>query len=97
MAPTISYFDCNVSIGAPKQGVYRPCTTVEELIAEMDWVGVDRALVHHTLMRDQSPVVGNRVLVETIRKQPPKRCLMQWTDCGERAAWQNRLTYKCKC
>ena len=70
MGRAIAYYDCNVSIGAPDQGVYRPCTTAEELIAEMDWVGVDRALVHHALMRDQSPVVGNQVLVETIAGQP---------------------------
>ncbi|MCD6520850.1 MAG: amidohydrolase family protein [Anaerolineae bacterium] len=62
----ISYFDCNVSIGRPKSGVYRPCPTAGELLAEMDWVGVDQALVHHALMRGQSPVVGNQVLVEEI-------------------------------
>ncbi len=66
MEDTLSFFDCNVSLGAPAAGVYRPCTTPEELLAEMDWVGVDEALVYHALMREQSPVVGNRVLAESI-------------------------------
>lgn len=61
-----SYLDCNVSFGSPPAGVFRPCTTVEELIAELDWAGVDQALVHHALMRSQSPVVGNAALVEAI-------------------------------
>ena len=37
---------------------------------EMDWVGVDQVLVHHALMREQSPVVGNAALVECIVDQP---------------------------
>ncbi|MBM3189390.1 MAG: hypothetical protein FJZ90_11790 [Chloroflexi bacterium] len=60
------YFDCNASIGAPSSGVYRPCMTAEELLAEMDWHGVDQALVYHALMREESPVVGNAVLCESI-------------------------------
>jgi predicted TIM-barrel fold metal-dependent hydrolase len=64
--PGIAYFDCNVSLGYPAAGVYRPCGTADELLAEMDWVGVDAALVHHTLMREQSPVVGNQALAEAI-------------------------------
>ncbi len=61
-----SYMDCNVSLGYPAAGVYRPCGTAEELVAELDWAGVDGALVHHALMREQSPVVGNRALTEAI-------------------------------
>lgn len=66
----VSYFDCNASFGAPAAGVYRPCLTADDLLAEMDWVGVDQALVHHALMRDQSPVVGNAVLAESIAGRP---------------------------
>lgn len=69
MTQSVSFFDCNASFGAPPKGVFRPCLTVEELLAEMDWTGVDRALVHHALMREQSPVVGNRVLAESIAGQ----------------------------
>ena len=70
MALPISYVDCNASIGSPSVGVYRPCPTAEELLAELDWHGVEGALVHHALMREQSPVVGNAVLCETIAGHP---------------------------
>jgi predicted TIM-barrel fold metal-dependent hydrolase len=70
MPETISYFDCNASIGAPASGVFQPCLTADELLRELDWVGVERALVHHALMRDQSPAVGNAILAESIRGQP---------------------------
>ncbi|MBC7234693.1 MAG: amidohydrolase family protein [Chloroflexi bacterium] len=66
----IRYFDCNVSIGRPAAGAFKPCPTVGELLAEMDWVGVERALVHHALMREQSPAVGNFALAEAIAGQP---------------------------
>ena len=66
----ISYLDCNTSIGAHSVGVYQPCLTVDELLREMDWVGVDQALVHHALMGEQSPVVGNAALAEAIVDQP---------------------------
>jgi predicted TIM-barrel fold metal-dependent hydrolase len=64
------YFDCNASFGSPMAGLVRPCQTASDLLAEMDWCGVERALVWHTLMKEQSPVVGNRVLAETIAGQP---------------------------
>ena len=70
MKADASYFDCNASFGANISGVYRPCLTIDELLSEMDWVGVDQALVRHALMREQSPVVGNAVLAESIVGQP---------------------------
>jgi predicted TIM-barrel fold metal-dependent hydrolase len=70
MEEGISYVDCNASFGAHGAGVYRPCLTVAELLAEMDWAGVDKALVHHALMRDQSPKVGNAILAESIAGEP---------------------------
>lgn len=66
----VDYWDCNVEIGLPQTGLLKPCPTVTELLAEMDWVGVESALVHHALMRDQSPVVGNAVLAAEIAGHP---------------------------
>ena len=66
----LSYLDCNVSWGEEYVGVYRPCRTLQELLAEMDWHGVDQALVHHALMRNHSPVVGNALLAREIAGQP---------------------------
>ncbi len=70
MSSDIVYMDCNVSVGAEYAGTYRPCLGVEQLLAEMDWHGVEQALVCHTLERNQSPVVGNAVLAEEIAHQP---------------------------
>lgn len=64
------FFDCNASIGSPMAGLVKPCVTAADLLAEMDWCGVERALVWHVLMREQSPVLGNRVLTEAIDGQP---------------------------
>lgn len=69
MADPIRFFDCNVSFGSPMGGVFCPCPTVSELLAELDWAGIERALVHHTLMREQSPTVGNAVLAAEIADQ----------------------------
>lgn len=69
MGADIEYMDCNVSVGTEYAGTYRPCISVGELLAEMDWHGVEQALVYHTLERNQSPVVGNAVLAEEIAGQ----------------------------
>jgi len=66
MSESPAYFDCNASFGANVAGVFRPCLSAEELLAEMDWAGVEQALVYHALMREQSPVVGNAILAESI-------------------------------
>lgn len=66
MTEPISYFDCNASLGAPALGGYRPCPTARDLLDELNWAGIDQALVHHALMREQSPVVGNAALAAAI-------------------------------
>jgi len=66
MTKDCAYFDCNARYGAGLTGAGSPPARVEALIAELNWHGIDRALVHHTLMREHSPVVGNRVLAEGI-------------------------------
>jgi len=60
------HFDCNACYGQGRISAGSPPADVETLLAEMDWHGVDRALVHHALMRDHSPVVGNQMLADGI-------------------------------
>jgi predicted TIM-barrel fold metal-dependent hydrolase len=72
----IAYWDCNVCLGRPQTGTFRPCRNPDELLPELDWVGVDKALVRHELMSAQSPVVGNRILSELIAGHP--RLLGSW-------------------
>jgi predicted TIM-barrel fold metal-dependent hydrolase len=76
MTDTVVYWDCNVCLGRPTAGVYRPCPTAEGLLAEMDWAGIERALVRHALMSDQSPAVGNRALFDAIAGQ--SRLMGSW-------------------
>lgn len=52
--------------------------TAEELIAEMDYVGIDQAVVWHRSQYDQDATVGNRKLIEGI-KGYEDRLLPSWT------------------
>lgn len=64
------FFDCSARIGRPT--VYRKgdVTMRGELIAEMDYAGVDAALVYHTLAAEWSPPDGNRALLEELDGEP---------------------------
>jgi len=67
MTESVSYFDCNLCIGAPVSGGMASCRSVAEAAQELDWAGVDQALLWHALMRAHSPVVGNRILWDELR------------------------------
>jgi hypothetical protein len=58
---------------------------VEGLLAEMDRLGIQRALVSHTLARTYDPPLGNRLLMDQIAGQ--ERLAPCWTllppACGE--------------
>lgn len=64
------FFDCNAGFGLPAQRPLAPVATVEDLLAEMDRAGVERALVWHVAQHDAAPVVGNRLLAEAIAPHP---------------------------
>jgi len=64
------FYDCNVYFGLPMQRPLAPVRTAEELLAEMDRAGVERALVWHIAQHDASPQVGNQVLAEAIAPHP---------------------------
>jgi predicted TIM-barrel fold metal-dependent hydrolase len=71
------FFDCNVFYGLPTKRPLAPVATAEELLAEMDRAGVEKALVWHILQHDASPQIGNQVLADEIRPHP---CLVGcWT------------------
>ena len=71
------FFDCNVFFGLPVKRPLAPVPTAEDLLAEMDRAGVERALVWHIAQHDASPQVGNRLLAEAIRPHP--RLVGCWT------------------
>lgn len=45
----------------------RYAETVRDLLKEMDFYGIDEALVFHSRQRDDSPVVGNKILINEIK------------------------------
>lgn len=83
----MTIFDCNCSYGVPPRPPFRYARDVDELLAEMDFCGIDRALAHRAGMRFDSPVVWNARLVEDLKGNP--RVLPTWTilphQTGEQA------------
>lgn len=73
----MQFFDCNAFFGLPTRRPLAPVATAEELLAEMDRAGIEKALVWHILQHDASPLVGNQVLAEAI--QPHPRLIGCWT------------------
>jgi len=64
------FFDCNCALGIPGMQGFRFARTSAELLEEMDYCGVDQALVYHTAMRYDSPEVGNRLIQEELEPNP---------------------------
>ncbi len=71
------FFDCNVFFGRPMKRPLAPVATAEELLAEMDRAGVERALVWHFAQFDASPQIGNEMLARAIA--PHERLVGCWT------------------
>ena len=69
MATELQFFDCNARIGRPT--VYREgqVVTRDQLLAEMDYAGIQRALVHHSLASQWSPGEGNAQLLRELEGQ----------------------------
>ncbi|MBS7611543.1 amidohydrolase family protein [Candidatus Bathyarchaeota archaeon] len=63
----MKFFDCNVCFGRPMIRPIRFAETAKDLLKEMDFYGIDEALVFHSRQRDDSPVVGNEILLNEIK------------------------------
>jgi len=63
----LDFFDCNASFGVPQKPPLRYSAGVGDLLDEMDFCGIRRALVWHARMKDGSPVDGNPLLAESVR------------------------------
>lgn len=73
----LTFFDANAFIGRPATVIPKPVLTAQDLLAEMDRNGIDRALVWHIAQHNCAPVIGNRMLAEQIA--PHDRLLGCWT------------------
>jgi predicted TIM-barrel fold metal-dependent hydrolase len=67
----VSFFDSNCVIG--KRSIRRSGPvgeaefySLEDLLAEMDYAGIDHALVYYSLAREYVPMLGNRQLMDEI-------------------------------
>ncbi len=60
----LEFFDCNACYGTFSVPPFKPARSVDDLRDEMAWCGIQRALVRHAVQIDESPVVGNRLVVE---------------------------------
>lgn len=70
-------FDCNACYGDSGRPAFRHARIVAELVAEMDFCGIDHALVYHAGQRFGSPAIYNARLLSDIRDQP--RLTPVWT------------------
>ncbi len=78
-------FDCNCSYGISPRPAFRYARDPAELIAEMDFCGIDRALVYHAGMRCSSPAFWNQQFateVESFPRLEPTWALLP-TQTGE--------------
>ena len=66
----LNFYDCNCSIGM--RGILNPGSfyKVEELERKMKYYGIGKALVYHSMAKEYSPSVGNRLLMEEIKDHP---------------------------
>jgi len=62
----LKFFDCNISFGTLMLRPIRFAETVQELLAEMSYYNISEALVHHAKQRDDSPLIGNEILLKEI-------------------------------
>ena len=67
----MNYFDCNAFIGRPaRREIFLPAPTAVDILSEMDYCGVEKALVWHAAQLDASQQAGNELLTAAIQSQP---------------------------
>ena len=82
----LRFFDCNCAFGPYRTRVFRFARTAQELIEEMDFANIERALVYHTAMRFDHPSVGNQRVVSEIAGN--SRLLPTWSLLPSQTAEQ---------
>ena len=66
----LEFFDCNAIYGVWSVPPLAPATCADDLLREMEWCGIRRALVRHAAMENEAPQVGNRLTVEETAERP---------------------------
>jgi predicted TIM-barrel fold metal-dependent hydrolase len=74
----MKFFDCNASLGLSARGqTYSQTNSITDFITEMDFNGVEQALVWNIAQLEASPFLGNELVANSIRDQP--RLFGCWT------------------
>jgi len=68
--PLLSVWDSNARIGRSAANPRCAPTTPEELLEVMDEYGIEEALVHHAVAKENSAALGNGMLDEAIAAHP---------------------------
>ncbi len=81
----MKFFDCNCSFGLPAKPGPSPatCATLEELQAQLDRAGIERALVWHLAQLDVSPQRGNELLAAATAGKDKEKLVGCWTMLPE--------------
>jgi len=66
----LEFFDVDAAFGIGLIPAMKYAATADELLAEMDFCGISQALVYAAAMRDDTPQVGNELLISRIRDKP---------------------------
>jgi len=66
----MKFCDCNCYFGYVGLPAFRYAKNSDELVNELDFCGIGKALVYHSSMRFDSPVVGNKLILEEVRNKP---------------------------
>lgn len=94
----MKFFDCNCAFGPYRTRVFRFARTADEVIDEMDFTNIERALVYHTAMRFDHPAVGNELVVRESAGHP--RLFPTWallpSQTGEQPALETMLRDMCR-
>ena len=73
----LCFFDANCELGAPMNAKPRYAATVADLCAEMDRMGVEKALVQYLNLAN-GPVFANDRVAEMLEDDPGRRLLGVW-------------------
>jgi predicted TIM-barrel fold metal-dependent hydrolase len=68
--PLQSVWDCNARLGRSAANPRCAPTSPEALLEVMDEYGIEHALVHHALAKENSAALGNQLLGQDIAQQP---------------------------
>jgi predicted TIM-barrel fold metal-dependent hydrolase len=66
----MEFFDCNASYGVGLVPALRPLTSAGDLLEQMAWSGVARALVRHAALENESPQVANALVSRETAPHP---------------------------